>query len=549
MKRERYLMLRMIELENFKCFGQPARARLAPITLIFGQNSSGKSALLQSLYLLKQTRSKQTRQSGIKQRSLIFNRPRGYVDLGRFEESIYNHEFDSRRLIIRIDVDTELPLFLARLDFQVVAWFQSLHVKTLGLRLQIGKPPNANDIALLGFDVFVDDEPEPMASFFLVDDEPDNNPDSKTDLRQFQLSNVSSSPRYWRHDFEKRHAVAEYYAKAYKDLLNEKGKDDQRTVLYGLYSQFSDRLAAVETVEEFAPCAVDILVDLSEKVDGNEYFLPGRPSLIRGRLGDSFYEDDLLSSEDSLSEKVDEYLPVLFCLDCSPVALGFICASQVDQEVDEFLPLGPSRPEPKRSYEYSGTFPSDVGRHGEDMPEMLLMAPDLLKKVNFWLDQELDVGYLLEMKESTNAQFQLLLRDLQRPGANPVSIADVGYGMSQLLPLIVQSLSGEGRIILVEQPETHIHPALQARLGTLLSESAKERHHQFIIETHSEHLILRLLREIRKGRLSPCDVSVLYVSRGPQGSSIQEIGIDIDGNFLDEWPKGFFAERLREMID
>ena len=129
-----------------------------------------------------------------------------------------------------------------------------------------------------------------------------------------------------------------------------------------------------------------------------------------------------------------------------------------------------------------------------------------------------------------------------------VALPDVGFGISQLLPFIVQSLVPTNQIISIEQPEVHVHPKLQADLGDLLAETIKESSRKrFIIETHSEHLILRLQRLIRNKLLEPEDVSVIYVSRRPEGAKAERLHLDEDGDFIDDWPNGFFPERLREL--
>ena len=106
----------------------------------------------------------------------------------------------------------------------------------------------------------------------------------------------------------------------------------------------------------------------------------------------------------------------------------------------------------------------------------------------------------------------------------------------------------KGQIITIEQPEVHVHPRLQADIADLLIDSIQEpRKHQFIVETHSEHLILRLQRRIREHVISPDDVAVIFVKRGPNGAEATRLRLDEDGDFVDEWPGGFFPERLNEL--
>ena len=99
----------------------------------------------------------------------------------------------------------------------------------------------------------------------------------------------------------------------------------------------------------------------------------------------------------------------------------------------------------------------------------------------------------------------------------------------------------------MEQPEIHLHPALQAELADVFIETALgQRKNTFILETHSEHLILRLLRRIREGKITPDDVGVVYVEPLARGSRFIELRIDDEGDFIDEWPGGFFEESFHE---
>ena len=128
-----------------------------------------------------------------------------------------------------------------------------------------------------------------------------------------------------------------------------------------------------------------------------------------------------------------------------------------------------------------------------------------------------------------------------------VTHRDVGIGISQVLPVLVMAFGSQGKLLAMEQPEIHLHPALQAELGDVFIESALgERKNTFILETHSEHLILRLMRRIREGKISSDDVGVVYVEPLPQGSRFIELRIDEQGDFVDEWPGGFFEESFNE---
>jgi hypothetical protein len=141
----------------------------------------------------------------------------------------------------------------------------------------------------------------------------------------------------------------------------------------------------------------------------------------------------------------------------------------------------------------------------------------------------------------------------------PHKSSDLGYGISQLVPVVVASLAQRGKTILIEQPELHLHPAMQCELADLFIEAAMgQTKNRFILETHSEHLILRLLRRIRettKGTLpddawpvTPEDVAVVYAEPTEEGTVLHEMKITDDGDFDEDWPEGFFEERLDELF-
>ena len=135
----------------------------------------------------------------------------------------------------------------------------------------------------------------------------------------------------------------------------------------------------------------------------------------------------------------------------------------------------------------------------------------------------------------------------------PVTPVDVGYGLNQLMPVIVEGVSNlPGSVICVEQPEVHLHPRLQGHISDMIIETSLRQRpagKQWIVETHSEMLIRRIQTRIRQGRLMSSDVSLIYVDQRPAiGSVIEVIRLDEDGDFVDEWPDGFFEEGYAELM-
>lgn len=151
---------------------------------------------------------------------------------------------------------------------------------------------------------------------------------------------------------------------------------------------------------------------------------------------------------------------------------------------------------------------------------------------------------------------ELVLMDMRTKTS--VTHRDVGIGISQVLPVLVMAYASRGKLLAMEQPEIHLHPALQAELGDVFIESALgERRNIFILETHSEHLILRLMRRMRESfngkdtglpQVTPDDVAVLYVEPDGTRSIVREMPLNELGELVKSWPGGFFEEGLREQF-
>ena len=148
---------------------------------------------------------------------------------------------------------------------------------------------------------------------------------------------------------------------------------------------------------------------------------------------------------------------------------------------------------------------------------------------------------------------------IDKRSGTAVSHRDVGIGVSQVLPVLVSAYASSGRLLAIEQPEIHLHPGLQAELGDVFLESALGgARNVFLIESHSEHLLLRIMRRMRQtaaGELPegvppvrPEDVMVLFVEPSGAQSLVREMPLNERGELVKAWPGGFFEEGMREIF-
>ena len=134
----------------------------------------------------------------------------------------------------------------------------------------------------------------------------------------------------------------------------------------------------------------------------------------------------------------------------------------------------------------------------------------------------------------------------------PRNLIDVGYGVSQVLPVITELLRSDApSMFLLQQPEVHLHPSAQAALGSLFCQVAGPDR-QIVVETHSDHLLDRVRMDVRdgEGRLKPEDVSILFFERGELDVRIHSLRIDEQGNIIDapDSYRGFFMEETARSL-
>ena len=223
--------------------------------------------------------------------------------------------------------------------------------------------------------------------------------------------------------------------------------------------------------------------------------------------------------------------------------------------------LGPLREYPQRRYTWAGAEPADMGRRGERAVDALLAARErgamiargrgrqkmsLETYVAFWLKE---LGLIHDFSVEAIAKESNLYRVMvqKTASATKVLITDVGFGVSQILPVLVLCYYvPPGSTILLEQPEIHLHPSVQAGLADVFVDAVKTRKVQILFESHSEHLLRRLQRRIAEKKLSPEKAALYFCEMGDEGSSLHKLDVDLLGN-IRNWPKDFFGDEFGEM--
>lgn len=230
---------------------------------------------------------------------------------------------------------------------------------------------------------------------------------------------------------------------------------------------------------------------------------------------------------------------------------------QLDGALRGLRVVGPFRRPPERRYEYQGVAATAVDATGRDVVDALIEssirrgrgAGRLVDAVNRWLEKVARVKLDLTPIGETSKLFEVRLRDLE--SGRWSNYADVGFGIGQALPVFVEGLrTPEGGTFVVQEPEIHLHPDAQLAMADFLIDLMRSGR-QVLIETHSEHLLLRLRRRIVAGTkdgISPEQLSMIHVAKQASGASqVVELAIDEMGQ-IQRWPAGFMEEANEERM-
>ncbi len=219
----------------------------------------------------------------------------------------------------------------------------------------------------------------------------------------------------------------------------------------------------------------------------------------------------------------------------------------------------PVRSRPERTYDLTREFNDP---EGSDVPMQLMRIEstkkdewEALKQALIEFGKSSGLFQNIEIQTlggSLSAPFQIKIK-VRGPNSN---IIDVGYGVSQILPILVHILSPsplaqwQNTYFLLQQPEVHLHPTAQAQLSSLLASSASRGDQSFIVETHSDYMIDRARIEIRKGTINPEDVSLIYLEPKGRVVNVHNISFDKMGNMtgVPTHYRKFFMKEYRRLM-
>jgi predicted ATPase len=443
-------MLTHLHIKNFKAWADSGGFRLAPLTVFFGTNSSGKSSLGHLLLALKQTVLTTDRK-----RALHLGDENSLIDLGTFADCLHGHDLGK---MLEFTLRWRLP--------------QTMSVRN----------------AMKRSEAFSGDELE---------------------LNVRLTANKAQQPE------------AERFA--YRLLDN--GRQSLR----------------VEHERKASNGALDVAPLKLVHATGRKW--PAEPP-------EKFYR---FTDRTLLRYQNADFLAEF--------------ALATERLLNHFYYLGPLRIPPRRVYQWSNDTPPDVGLRGESAVAALLAAAQEGRKLNRgfkqrmktfdafvaeWL-QELGViaSFAVKPVAKGRKEYEVLVRT--HAAAPEVKLTDVGFGVSQVLPALVQAFYAPPQsVVWMEQPEIHLHPQVQSNLADAFisavqaGENGVPRATQLIIETHSEHFLTRLQRRVAEGRIAKDDVAIYFVGQRDGHAELQELRLNDDGD-IENWPENFFGDEMDDV--
>lgn len=570
-------MLTAIRVGNFKAFAESQRIPLRPITLIYGANSSGKSSILHSLIFA--CHAEETRQLDL-HRTTVGGES---VDLGGFRQFIHRRDVN-RRMEWSAELDTakftgRLAELLAPVKYvaatveiglpqvEEMKEQESIDSRTgdrIRIRIPTGNLLSTGDPELMSYTLTGDGKPLMQMSRrrdgkLQLDRLDHEHPVFREVIRaivETSTTTASVQPS----DFE---GLGDAISEIVPEITVVLGKflPEGLTRLEGVtpggetplfpVSRGRRREDLAAAIRFFIPRTLDDLIvgikrAISEELARVRYLGPLRSYPPR-HLAFSQYHDpnwyagggyawDFVRKDPQVRKQVNAWLSAPGRLQ-TPYELQIRHLLTIDDLYSDF---GTAVTEIEDKFVGAGKY-EGVEFRGDLFGEEIPSALDKLK----------------ENESKLSNVHELILVDGR--SNTIVSHRDVGIGVSQVLPVLVGAYASQNQIVAIEQPEIHLHPGLQADLGDLFIQSTLAGgRNRFLIETHSEHLLLRVMRRIRETNnhslpdgapeITPEDVCVLFVEPDGTRSIVREMPLNENGELVKAWPGGFFEEGLREVF-
>ena len=511
-------MLTGLRLGNFKAFGETQNIPIKPLTLIFGANSAGKSSIIQGLLLARHAN--ETGNLDVYKTTLGGET----VDLGGFKQYVHRR---NQTLAVIWGVEVNVTQESEQRIFDVSSKGRMEILLTIK-RIPIGNQDSKVISAIVVEDCQI-------------------KADGKTLLRLRRRSNGFTL--HLQEVDEKHPGLVRMWEDA---TYNHEWSEKKR-------AEIADRMLTRSVKEIIAQGSVFANRFLSNKqsfIYADERSYSESRELPDEQQPRMPYSPQEFKERSAYNEAKKVYENILSSL------VGGL-EHLITHEFSRLSYLGPLRTYPPRHLAFQDDQSSNWFAGGGIAWEIMRTDPEVRTSVNWWLGKHLQAPYELLVRRYSSQDSsddiieELVLRDKRFDTL--VSHRDIGVGISQVLPVLVSAYGSKNAIVAIEQPEIHLHPALQAELGDVFIESALgERKNTFLLETHSEHLILRIMRRMRdtvRGTLPegippvrPEDVAVLYVDRKDDDSTsvVSVLELDEEGQLLDPWPGGFFEEGFNE---
>lgn len=552
-------MITKIHLENFKCIKERQTIELKPITLLFGPNSAGKSTVIQALHYMREILVRQN-----------FNADRTMyggelIDLGGFQNLVYNHDL-KLPIIMQFDLNLgeELPTYESS-QFDLENYYYDSNIYDDGEYgyLESEEKELLDEIKMNGDTAFIlvkiewiDKIGVPLVTKYetgfngkriasILIDKIIN-----SDYVTYKISNIDFyHPIFKDFDFHKsKHRSGEStLLKFFKKMFNL----NENQIINASF-KIKDQKSAIPSWSKL------INIDFSEFSEDDIYLYYKRWFFLE-------FFTTILRGPGELLKEILKDLRYLGHVRSIPNRYFFPSKSPNESNWADGLAAYDTL------FNSGEEFINDINRYlsGENylntnyaiqIKEYVEIYNDieinnlnsLIKKGDIERVEKI-IDNLVNKKRLKRLSFIDTNKDLE------ISLKDIGVGISQLIPVLVGAVSQEDSILAVEQPELHNHPKIQVALADVFIEQINKKSDViYLLETHSEHFMLRLLRRIEETtendvptkelRLRPEQLSVNWFEPDKKGTKIINLPVDENGEFIKPWPHGFFEERAKELF-